>query len=131
MDSGRKKTPPKAPELAIRRPFGAGDANMQHRDKNTGFVHLSTILKEVMENLGTEKDREMNRIFGLWRGAVGGKIADNAVPTAFKGHTLYVNVASSPWMQELRFLKDEIVEKINLSLGSPSVRQIKFRIGPV
>jgi flagellar basal body-associated protein FliL len=34
-------------------------------------------------------------------------------------------------MQQLHYLKDELMEKLNSALGKESVKDIRFKIGPV
>jgi len=103
----------------------------QRVTKKTGFVPVGTVVKRLLAGLRGPTDSQMERIWSLWPSAVGARICVNARPTAFKGHTLYVNVGSSPWMQELRFLKADIIEKLNSALDSNLIKDIKFRLGPV
>jgi len=42
-----------------------------------------------------------------------------------------VNVIDSAWLQQLWFLKKDIIRKVNDSLGEDLVGEIKFKIGPV
>jgi predicted nucleic acid-binding Zn ribbon protein len=62
---------------------------------------------------------------------VGPPIADNAQPFAVKGSLLLVHVSSSVWMHQLRFLKTELLEKLNQGLGNQRIADIKFKIGPL
>jgi predicted nucleic acid-binding Zn ribbon protein len=62
---------------------------------------------------------------------VGPTIAQNAQPAAIKGKLLLVHVSSAPWTQQLHYLKDELMEKLNSALGKESVKDIRFKIGPV
>ncbi len=71
----------------------------------------------------------MTRIWALWDKTMGMAIAENARPAAFKGQLLVVQVASSPWMQQLQFLKKDIIQKLNIALGKELVQEIKFKIG--
>ncbi|MDO8785420.1 MAG: DUF721 domain-containing protein, partial [Syntrophales bacterium] len=48
-----------------------------------------------------------------------------------KGTTLFVKVSSSVWMQQLHFLKEEIIEKINQALGGTTIKNIFFSIGEI
>jgi predicted nucleic acid-binding Zn ribbon protein len=73
---------------------------------------------------------EMLKIFDLWVDAVGENISMNAKPAAFKGDLLLVHVSSSAWMHHLYFQKQELIEKINATLGHDRVRELKFKIGP-
>lgn len=101
--------------------------------KNTKeFVHVGGLIKELMTTYKRNMpDSEMARIFGLWNTAMGDNIAANTRPAAFKGSLLLVNVVSSPWMQQLQYLKQDIIYNINTALGNDLVKDIKFKIGPV
>ncbi len=69
------------------------------------------------------------KIRGIWDQAVGERIAENTVPESMRRGVLFVNVASSVWMQQLHFLKDEILEKVNNELDSTRIKEIRFKIG--
>lgn len=56
----------------------------------------------------------------VWDQAVGRQISDQTAPLHIKRGVLYVKVATSVWMHQLQFLKDEIIFKFNrLSAISP------------
>lgn len=100
------------------------------RKKNKEFSHIGDVIKQIIGAGQTVRpDAEMLEIWRLWEGIVGQTIADNARPAAFKGDILLVNVTSSPWMQQLQFLKKDIVQKINTAFGKQLVKEIKFKIG--
>jgi len=97
-------------------------------DKN--FSHIGTLINNVLNTCRNERpDSEMTRIWALWDETMGVTIAENARPAAFKGQLLVVQVASSPWMQQLQFLKKDIIQKLNSALGKELVQDIKFKIG--
>jgi predicted nucleic acid-binding Zn ribbon protein len=73
----------------------------------------------------------MIRVWDIWSSAVGDHIGANTRPAAFKGKFLIVNVTNSAWLQQVWFLKKEIIEKVNGCLGEDLVEEIKFKIGPV
>jgi predicted nucleic acid-binding Zn ribbon protein len=62
---------------------------------------------------------------------VGEVIAQNAKPAAFKGQILLVHVTSSSWIHQLQFLKKEMIERLNNSMGKPLIEDLKFKIGPL
>ena len=73
----------------------------------------------------------LSRVWPIWEEAVGSVIAQNARPAAFKGRILLVHVNSSPWLHQIRYLKAEIIAKVNTALGDSLVDDIKFKIGPL
>lgn len=92
---------------------------------------LHDVLAELFRALKIEGRMEYGAVYKIWSEAVGEQIARNAYPAAFRGGTLFVNVASSPWMQELSFLKGKILEKLNSRLGNARLKDIRFKIGPL
>ena len=96
----------------------------------SAFVLAGDIIGQLMETFRTQKDGQLSQIWSLWGEAVGNQIAAKAQPKAYKGRILHVNVQSSVWMMELRYLKSDIIRRINESLGNEVVKEIKFKVGP-
>jgi predicted nucleic acid-binding Zn ribbon protein len=92
---------------------------------------LGRILGEALRASEIDVDLEIYRLWEEWTDLVGPAIAQNASPEAIKGKLLLVNVSSSPWMQQLQYLKSELMEKLNTALGRNAVEDIRFKIGPV
>ncbi len=62
-----------------------------------------------------------------WSEVVGGKIAERARPQGIRGKTLFVEVDGSAWIQELSFLKEDILRELNERAGDDALDQIVFR----
>ncbi len=62
---------------------------------------------------------------------MGPQIAAKAQPDRLREDVLYVRVSTSVWMHELQFMKQDIIEKLNGTLGAAAVSQIRFFIGDV
>jgi predicted nucleic acid-binding Zn ribbon protein len=92
---------------------------------------LGGILQKALEASSIDVDLSLHRLWERWTDLVGPSIAENARPAAIKGRLLLVHVSSAPWMQQLHYLKDELMEKLNSSLGKESVKDIRFKIGPI
>ncbi len=101
------------------------------KKRKNGVVHIGSVINKVLKTHRHEFDEDLTQVWSLWDNAVGEAIAKNARPEAFKGILLLVNVVSSTWMQDLQFLKKDIIKKINDALGKALVEEIKFKIGPV
>jgi predicted nucleic acid-binding Zn ribbon protein len=82
---------------------------------------------------GTPAEKRLNegRIWVVWESAVGSRIASHAVPTAFREGTLTLAVDSAPWMQQLSFLKRELVAKVNGELGEEMVKDLYLKAGKI
>lgn len=100
------------------------------REKRS-FVHIGNVIRDVLKNHRLKTDASLARVWDIWEEAVGKVIAANTRPAAFKGNLLIVYATSSSWLQQLRFLKPEIIQKLNHVLGEGTVKAIKFKIGPV
>ena len=95
------------------------------------FVKIGHIIKDVLQSQRKHGDANMIRVWDIWPSAVGEPIGSNTSPAAFKGALLIVNVVDSAWLQQMWFLKKDIIRKVNDCLGEDLVGEIKFKIGPV
>jgi predicted nucleic acid-binding Zn ribbon protein len=98
---------------------------------NKDPIHIGNILETVIKKYQGQNDTGMTRIWDLWESSIEGQIAENAHPSAFKGQLLLVNVSSSVWVQQLQFLKADIIDKLNKAAGKEMVNEIRFKVGPV
>ncbi|MEJ2729966.1 MAG: DUF721 domain-containing protein [Deltaproteobacteria bacterium] len=105
--------------------------HMKNSDKRSDFVHIRSILDDVLKPYQAGPDFELKEVWRLWDEAVGKTIAENARPAAFKGKLLIVHVSSSAWIHQLQFLKNDLIAKLNMALGKPLIKEIKFKIGPL
>ena len=104
---------------------------MKKDAKQSGVVHIGNVIDGILRNYRSKPDFELTEIWRLWDEAVGTTIAQNARPAAFKGKLLIVHVISSTWIHQLQFLKNDLMAKINETLGKPLIQDIKFKIGPL
>lgn len=101
---------------------------MKRKKEKIKFVHIGSILEDVLKNYRREMNLELLQV---WDQIVGDVIAQNAKPAAFKGRILLVHVTSSTWIHQLQFLKKEMIAKLNNALGKTLIEDLKFKIGPV
>ena len=105
---------------------------MASEKKKTGSIEsLGSVINKLLKSGIRQQDAPLLQVWDLWERAVGEIIAENARPAAFKGNILLVHVNSSPWLHQLRFLKKDIITRINRELGQDLVDEIKFKIGPL
>jgi hypothetical protein len=94
---------------------------------------LGKILKKRKISLNLPLDRSLNpedkRITAAWHKAVGARIAAHASPEKLQRGTLFVKVSDSVWMQQLHFLKQDILGKINPLPDGTAVKNIHFSLG--
>lgn len=101
------------------------------RKKTKRCVHIGGILAEILKQHRRTSGRELTVILGQWDDIVGPAIAENAQPVGYRKRVLLVNVTSSVWIQQLQFLKTDILSRLNDTLGNVRVDDVKFKIGPL
>ncbi len=104
---------------------------MSNDQDKRNLVHIRDILPRVLGNYRPAQDTNMIRIWEIWDSAVGAPIAMNAKPDVFKEGTLSVNVSSSAWIHQLKFLEKEMISNINAHLSTALIKHIRFKIGRI
>jgi len=90
---------------------------------------VAALLAETFRGKPMEKRLGEAEIWRVWEGAVGIQIASKARPSKFNDGVLTVVVTSAPWMQQLNFMKRDIVERLNEKIGKSLVREIYLKTG--
>ena len=90
---------------------------------------LSTLLPTLFTGKPLEKRFRESIIWRVWDKAVGQPIASKARPAAFREGTLIVAVTSPPWMQQLGFLKRQLMDAVNGALGEEMITDIHLKAG--
>jgi predicted nucleic acid-binding Zn ribbon protein len=101
------------------------------KNKDGKLIHISDILSSALGKYRPARDTDMTRIWDIWDRAVGRPIAMNAKPDSFKDGILIVNVSSSAWIHQLKFLEQDMILNINKKLDHPMVKQLRFKIGKI
>lgn len=96
-----------------------------------GLSSIRDILYSPFSAHGFAKVAKGLSICKIWQRAVGPNIAKKTLPLKLTGKTLYVTVATSTWMEELKYLKKDIIKKINNDLKEQTVEEIVFRLGAI
>jgi predicted nucleic acid-binding Zn ribbon protein len=116
---------------AVKPRSGDSSGMQKKRPPNKTFTPIGHVLESILEQCRSESSGGIQHLIHVWEKTVGPPIADNAQPFAVKGSLLLVHVSSSVWMHQLRFLKTELLEKLNQGLGNQRIADIKFKIGPL
>jgi predicted nucleic acid-binding Zn ribbon protein len=86
------------------------------------------VLGRVLENLGLSREMTGWRAVEAWPKLVGPRVARHARAVSFREGTLQVEVDGSAWMQELGYLKRDLVQRINQQLGGEHVRDVRMML---
>lgn len=92
---------------------------------------VNAVLERVLGSLNLGLKVKQYRIWDVWNSVVGEAIARQAQPQQIRAMVLWVTVSNSTWMQQLEFMKRQIVERINERIGETVIRDIRFRIGEI
>ncbi len=88
--------------------------------------NIGNVLKRTFANLGLDRKIREFEAVNRFAEVVGEKIAQKAQAIQIDRGTLTVRVSSAAWRQELTYSKNEIIEKLNTTLGDTIVTDIYF-----
>ena len=97
--------------------------------KEDSLQDLKSLLRSIVTTIDGAPPQDQFRIRDMWEGVVGSHIAKKAHPEGVKNGILQVSVESSVWMQELTFMKQQILERLNQVCESSGVKDIRFKLG--
>ena len=92
---------------------------------------IESILERVSTSLGLGMKVKQYKIWEVWDSVVGEAIARQARPQQVRNMILWISVSSSTWMQQLEFMKKQIVNRLNEQIGEVVINDIRFRISEV
>ncbi len=90
------------------------------------LIHAADVLQRLFENSKSPLAGGFQRfkLEGQWSQIVGPTLAKNSRPVNYDKGTLIIEVTNSVWLNEVRFLLDDIKYKINQHMGSIWVEKI-------
>jgi predicted nucleic acid-binding Zn ribbon protein len=99
------------------------------RPKMKRPASVSELLSSIFSGKPAGSRLKEGKIWEVWNSAVGPQIASRARPTAIRNGILTVAVNSSPWLQQLNFLKVGIRDKLNEAIGEEMIKDIFLKAG--
>lgn len=89
-------------------------------------------LKDIISKF-IEKNPEISKQYqidldSIWREVVGSIISEVSYPYLLKDNILEVLVKNSTWLNQLRLMKKDIINKFNLTIGSSFIQDIEFKL---
>lgn len=90
------------------------------------FVSLQKTLAKVLKENKITGDLDLFRIFPMWSDIVGDKTAQHTRPSRIKDHILYVEVDDPMWLTQLRYMKIDILEKIDMKIKQGAFKDLRF-----
>ncbi len=92
---------------------------------------IKSILSPLFKRTGLSWRIKEQKIIENWSEIVGQSIAQNTEPSKLRGGVLYVKVRTPIWMQQLQFLKETIINKINQKIKDAGLNDLRFFIGQI
>jgi len=87
---------------------------------------INQLIYQFLKSIGIKGKIEENFAIVHWDKVVGDEIAKQTEPFRVTDGILYVKVADTVWRNELYFLKNEIIKKLNEKVGKQIITDIKF-----
>lgn len=87
---------------------------------------IAIALQPIIEKLDAEGHFGLLRLTQVWPELVGDGIARQTEVGGLKFHTATIRVSTAMWIQELNFLKSEILARLQVRLGADMVRDLRF-----
>lgn len=89
-------------------------------------------LKDIISKF-IEKNPEISKQYGInlnniWKEVVGDIISEISSPNLLKDKTLEVLVKNSTWINQLRLMKKDIINKFNNTVGGNFIEEIEFKL---
>jgi hypothetical protein len=104
---------------------------MARRRKKSELNHIGDVLQSTFKRKKLRVSVKDQHISESWKKAVGPIIAAQTMAQNLRGDTLFVKVSNSNWMQQLQFMKQEILNKVNAVLPDKTISNIYFSIGQI
>jgi predicted nucleic acid-binding Zn ribbon protein len=90
------------------------------------FTALRSILEKVLQDQDYKGDIEAYNVFSQWNMIVGEKVAAHTRPSRISGDVLYVQVDDHLWLAQLRYMKHDILRKIDRHIKPDLFKDVKL-----
>ncbi len=101
----------------------------KRRKKNVcggDLTDISVLLKMVLDKNNISEDMTFKAISEGFESIVGTLLLPHVKPVQMDKNILVLKAANSAWKQELFLQKKAIIDKCNLVLGKPAVRDVRL-----
>lgn len=87
---------------------------------------VADILPGLARQNGWELQLDLHSIFGKWDAIADPDTAEHSRPLKISRGILWIEVDNSAWLQQLRYMKYQLLESINSSLRQSRIEDIKY-----
>ncbi len=93
-----------------------------------GMGKVDEVLGRLLRKLGIDEELARQEAVDRWAEVVGEGIAQVTRARAQAGGVLFVAVRSSAWMNELNFMRADLLRQLNAGAGRGRVERIVFQL---
>jgi hypothetical protein len=97
--------------------------------KRPGLIAIPAVLGQLLKSHGMESRMLEYTLQQHWPEIVGEHIGHHTWPESIRHRKLYLIAQNSVWLQELRFLKPELLAKLSSCAGGDAITDIVLRVG--
>jgi predicted nucleic acid-binding Zn ribbon protein len=91
---------------------------------------VGKLVSRTLQGLGLDRRRAEAEIVKVWNHLIDATLTAHAQPAGVRKGTLFVNVDSSVWLDEIvRYRRKEILDRMQNAFGREMIQRISFRIG--
>ena len=94
-----------------------------------GTADMNRVLDEAFRSVRKGRFLRHVRLFSEWPKIVGEVNAHMARPVAIRGGTLILKSEDAAWADRLKYIEDELIQRIAERIGDGVVQRIRFVIG--
>lgn len=99
------------------------------RRRRKELINISEVIGKSAKKFGFDRQVPFQLIGKKWPELMGSSVGQHSYPVKLRGKTLILRVEHPTWMQELSFLKPQILDKIRRVLPKTLINEIRFELG--
>ncbi len=90
---------------------------------------IASLLGKTLKSLNLESHIKRHSVWNHWDKIVGKTIAEKTWPARLIEDTLVVKVMGASWMNELSFMKRQILDKIQREIPDCPIKHLRLELG--
>ena len=90
------------------------------------FTPLNKVLETVLGEQDLSAGIEAYKVFSHWNEIVGTKVAAHAQPVRLTRNVLYIEVNDHLWLTQLKYMKGDILKKLEGRIKKEIFTDLKF-----
>jgi predicted nucleic acid-binding Zn ribbon protein len=118
------------PKQAVLAEFRGIDLTHAEKALAKNVKPIGDLIPGVLKGMGLERKQSELEILKVWNNLMDPVVAQHAKPVGIAKGTLFVNVDSNVWLDEIvRYRRREILQRLRHSFGPDLIQRISFRVG--